>query len=74
MAEKPWHTPMDSVGPVAASRKPSMAHALDMINAMPAEMQYEGHGDLDGHMGGTGMSEDQNLMRRAVRHLTKNPR
>ena len=66
---KPWHTPMDSVGPVAASRKPTMAHALDMINAMPAEAQYEGHGNLD-----TGMPEGENLMRRAVNFMNKNPR
>lgn len=67
-----WHKPLDSVGPVAASRKPTMAHALDMINQQ-MQGQYEGHGDLEGHAGGTGMPEE-NLMRKTVDYLNKNPR
>lgn len=64
----PWHKPMDSVGPVAASRAPTMSHALDMIQQL-AQPQYEGHGNLD-----TGMPEGENLMRRAVNFMNKNPR
>ena len=67
-----WHKPMDSVGP-AVTQKPSMRHALDMIN-QEIQPQYEGHGNLDGHAGGTGMPEDTNLMRRAVDYMNKNPR
>lgn len=63
-----YYKPMDSVGPIAASRKPTMGHALNMINAAPAEAQYEGHGNVE-----TGMP-DENLMRRAVQCLNKNPR
>lgn len=65
--KKPWHTPMDSVGP-AVTPKPSMTHALDMIQQL-SQPQYEGHGNLD-----TGMPEGQNLMRRAVDYMNKNPR
>lgn len=67
MANKSWHTPMDSVGP-AITPKPSMTHALDMINQM-IQPQYEGHGNLE-----TGMPEGENLMRRAVNYMNKNPR
>lgn len=69
--KKPWHTPMDSAGP-AVTPKPSMPHALDMINQQ-MQGQYEGHGNLEGHAGGTGMP-DENLMRRTVNYMNKNPR
>lgn len=65
---KPWHTPMDSVGPVATGPAPTMSHALDMIQQL-AQPQYESYGNMD-----TGMPEGENLMRRAVNFMNKNPR
>jgi len=70
---KPWHKPMDSVGPVATGPAPTMTHALNMIQQL-AQPQYEGHGNVEGLKGGSGMPEDINLMRRAVNYMNKNPR
>ena len=71
--KKPWHTPMDSVGPVATGPAPTMSHALDMIQQL-SQPQYEGHGNVEGLKGGNGMPEGTNLMRRAVNYMNKNPR
>jgi hypothetical protein len=68
MSNKPWHTPMDSVGPVATGPAPTMDHALNMIQQL-AQPQYEGHGNVGG-----GMPEGENLMRRAVNFMNKKPR
>ncbi len=72
--KKPWHTPLDSVGPVATGPAPTMPHALDMIQQL-AQPQYEGHGNVEGLKGGSGMpAEGENLMRRAVNFMNKDRR
>lgn len=65
---KPWHTPLDSVGPVSTGPAPTMDHALNMIQQL-SQPQYAGHGNMD-----SGMPEGINLMRRAVDYMNKNPR
>lgn len=71
--QKPWHTPLDSVGPVATGPAPTMPHALDMIQQL-SQPQYEGHGNVEELKGGSGMPEGENLMRRTVNFMNKNPR